>query len=382
MKILLVGVSTRSIAESAVRSGYEITAIDAFGDYDLKALCESYSLRRDFQIPFSASGLFTASRQLSFDAVAYTSNLENHPEVVQRFARHAKVLGNTAEVLRSVRTWSSLSDVLNRSGCRVPEAIYHSNGRRTDPERQWLRKPVNSGGGHGIVFALGARSAGRGYLLQEYIPGLSCSASFVANQRDAVVIGLAEQLIGRTEFGANGFRYCGNILPLETARNRYAGTKILEQVQRIATLITREFGLAGVNGFDFILADDQVCLIEVNPRYSASMELIEKAYGLSIFDLHVQAIMQGRLPDFDLDHRMRQFEQRSYGKAILYAEKEGLAPDTQDWVQSELRDVPFPGESLAEGKPICTILAAGESQADCLARLIHRAQAIKGEIYA
>jgi predicted ATP-grasp superfamily ATP-dependent carboligase len=382
VKILLVGVSTRSIAESAVRSGYEITAIDAFGDYDLKALCESYSLRRDFQIPFSASGLFTASRQLSFDAVAYTSNLENHPEVVQRFARHAKVLGNTAEVLRSVRTWSSLSDVLNRSGCRVPEAIYHSNGRRIDPERQWLRKPLNSGGGHGIVFALGARSAGRGYLLQEYIPGLSCSASFVANQRDAVVIGLAEQLIGRTEFGANGFRYCGNILPLETARNRYAGTKILEQVQRIATLITREFGLAGVNGFDFILADDQVCLIEVNPRYSASMELIEKAYGLPIFDLHVQAIMQGRLPDFDLDHRMRQFEQRSYGKAILYAEKEGLAPDTQDWVQSELRDVPFPGESLAEGKPICTILAAGESQADCLARLIHRAQAIKGEIYA
>lgn len=382
MKILLVGVSTRSLAESAVRSGYETAAIDAFGDYDLKALCESYSLRRDFQIPFSASGLFTASRKLSFDAVVYTSNLENHPEVVQRFARRGMVLGNTAQVLSSVRTWSSLYDSLNRSGFRVPETIYHDNGRQANPERQWLRKPVHSGGGHGIMFAPNARSARRGYLLQEYIPGLSCSASFVANQREAVVIGLTEQLVGLPEFGADGFRYCGNILPLETVRNRQNGASLLEQVQRIASLITREFGLVGVNGFDFILADGQVCLTEVNPRYSASMELIERAYDLSIFDLHVQAVMQGRLPEFDLDQRMRQIEKRSYGKAILYAEKDSLATDTRDWVQSELRDVPYPGESLEEGKPVCTILAAGESRADCLTRLIHRAKAIKGEIYA
>ena len=382
MKILLVGVSTRSIAESANHSGYEIAAVDAFGDYDLKTLCESYSLHRDFQIPFSASGLFTASRRLSFDAVAYTSNLENHPEIVQRFARRAKVLGNTAQVLRSVRTWSSLSDTLGRSGFRIPDTIYHGNGRQSGPRQQWLRKPIKSGGGHGIAFAQPGRSAGRGYMLQEYVPGLSCSASFVANQQEAVVIGLTEQLVGSSEFGADGFRYCGNILPLETVQNRDEAANILEQVQRIANLITREFGLAGVNGFDFVLADGQVWLTEVNPRYSASMELIEKAYNLSIFDLHVQAILQNRLPDFDLDHRLHQIGQRSYGKAILYAEKEGRAPDTRDWVQSEIRDVPFPGENLAEGKPICTILAAGESNADCLARLIHRAKAIKGEIYA
>jgi predicted ATP-grasp superfamily ATP-dependent carboligase len=188
--------------------------------------------------------------------------------------------------------------------------------------------------------------------------------------------------VGRSEFGAEGFRYCGNILPLETAHGLENGANILRQVQRIASLITREFGLLGVNGFDFILADGQVCLTEVNPRYSASMELIEKAYGLSIFDLHMQAVMQGRLPEFNLGHRMRQVKQRSYGKAILYAEKDGKAPDTRNWAQSELRDVPFPGESLAEGKPICTILTAGESRADCFARLVQRAKAIKGEIYA
>ena len=381
MKILLVGVSTRSLAESAVRGGYEIAAIDAFGDYDLKAICESYSLRRDFQTPFSASALFAASSQLSFEAVAYTSNLENHPEVVQRFAHCSKVFGNTAQVLRKVRNWSTLSDVLKRSGFEVPETIYHGNGRQANQRRQWLRKPVHSGGGHGITFTPDLRPA-RGYLLQEYIPGISCSASFVANRREAVVIGLTEQLVGRTEFGANGFRYCGNILPLETAFVLEDDADILEQVQRIASLMTREFELIGVNGFDFILADGQVYLTEVNPRYSASMELIEKAYGLSIFDLHVQAVTQGRLPEFDLELRMHQVEQCSFGKAILYAEKDGQAPDTQDWVQSGIHDVPFPDEELTAGKPVCTLLAAGESRDDCFTRLVNRAKEIKGEIYA
>ncbi len=382
MKILLVGVSTRSIAESAVRSGYEVVAIDAFADYDLKTLCECYSLSKDFLLPYSPAGLFTASHKLKYGAIAYTSNLENYPEIVQRFARQAIVLGNPARVLRNVRNWSSLYEILSRSGFRVPETIDHRNGRQSDPTRKWLQKPVRSGGGHGISFVSADRQTRKGYLFQEYIPGLSCSASFVANGQDAVVIGLAEQLVGLSEFGASGFRYCGNILPLEAFHRRSEGLAVLEQVQLIADTLTREFGLVGVNGFDFILSDGQIYVTEVNPRYSASMELIEKAYSLSIFDLHVNAIQEGRLPDFHLDHQIGQVEQRSFGKAILFAERDGTAPDTNHWLQSEIRDIPFSGENLAEGKPICTILAADNSNADCLAALINRAQAIKGEIYA
>lgn len=382
MKVLVVGVSTRSIAESAVRSGYQVVAVDAFGDYDLKALCDSYSLRRDFEIPFSAAGLYSASRRLTFDAVAYTSNLENHPEVVRRFARRTPILGNSPEVLKRVRTWASLFAVLNQAGYMVPETIFHGNGRRADPDRQWLRKPVRSGGGHGITFTQSNRPASRGYLFQEYVPGLICSAAFVANQKDAVVIGVTEQLVGRSEFGTNGFRYCGNILPLEAARSPDSGEDILVQVQQIAALISREFALTGVNGFDFILTDGRVCLTEVNPRYSASMELVERAYGLSIFDLHVKAVTQGALPDFNLIHAVGQPGQESYGKAILYAKADGLAPDTQSWLQHDIHDVPFPGESLVEGKPICTLLAAGGSRDKCFAHLVDRAKAITGEIYA
>ena len=58
MKILLIGVSARGLAESAVNSGYSVIALDAFGDLDLQGFCESHALLRDFGIPYSAAGLY------------------------------------------------------------------------------------------------------------------------------------------------------------------------------------------------------------------------------------------------------------------------------------------------------------------------------------
>jgi predicted ATP-grasp superfamily ATP-dependent carboligase len=427
MRVLITGISTRAIAESAVRSGYQVVALDAFGDLDLQALSECYSLRRDFHAPFSAVALFVASRRLAFDAVAYTSNLENHPAVVRRFARRHRVLGNPAEVLTRVRHWPALFAVLAQAGFRVPETIYDGDGgirdrgiRKSggfrapetiydgdsplaDPARVWLRKPIRSGGGHSITFWRGAMSAdpgaglipplGGGFMLQEYVPGAACSASFVANGRECVVVGLTEQLIGQPEFGARGFRYCGNLLPLDAAHDPVAGRAVLDQVQRIAALVTREFGLVGVTGFDFVLyksphpqplsqgeREEEVCLIEVNPRYSASMELIERAYGLPVFDLHVRAVLHGELPEFDLAARLA--DGPFHGKAILYAERDAVAPDTRSWLERGIRDVPFPGESLVQGGPICTVLACEPTRDACFARLVAQAEALKGEIYA
>jgi predicted ATP-grasp superfamily ATP-dependent carboligase len=457
-RILIAGISTRAIAESARAAGYDFLTLDYFGDYDQKQLCENYSLKRDFDLPFGATALYQASRRLSFDALAYTSNLENHPEVVARFVEHppqgtadleargGRLLGNPPAVLRRVRHWPTFFGFLREQGIVTPGVIFDDQDEnvmlsgltgqrplqresseasftsfrtgsptgigdpslearrnalrpldplRACPERsegvtsegffsrarRWLRKPVRSGGGHDVTFWPADRPAGAGFMLQEYIPGQSCSISFVANGRACVVLGLTEQLIGRPEFGAAEFRYCGNILPLAQT---VAGLKsqvsgLLVQLQQIATALTREFGLVGVNGVDFVLSDDgQVYPLEVNPRYSASMELIEWAYGLSIFDLHVRAIVQGELPEFDLTPRLA--DGPFFGKAILYAEQDGVAPDTRDWPARCIRDVPWPDETLTAGGPICTVLATGLTRADCYAGLTTQAEWVKDRV--
>ena len=380
MKILIIGVSTRAIAESAVRSGYQIAALDAFGDMDSKRLGECYSLKRDFHTSFSAAALYAASRQLAFDAVVYTSNLENHPKVVQSLAGSHPVIGNSAETLARVRHWPTLFTTLAGAGFRVPQMVYDGDGRPVDPARKWLRKPIRGGGGHGITFWRDGAPSGPGFMLQEHISGVACSASFIANGRECVVVGLTEQLIGLPEFGAHDFRYCGNLLPLEAVRTPSAGRAILRQVQRMAALITREFGLVGANGMDFVLSDGEVCLLEINPRYSASMELIERAYGLPIFDLHVRSVLDGELPEFDLTARLA--EGSFHAKSILFAERDAVTPDTTRWLESGIRDVPLQGERLAHGAPICTVLAHEATRDACFAALVARAKALKGEIYA
>ena len=380
MRILIVGVSTRSMAQSAKAAGYDLVTIDYFGDYDQKSWCENFSLKRDLNLPFGAAQLYDASRNLQYDAVAYTSNLENHPEVVKRFEnagaesqRH--LLGNTAEVLSRVRHAPTLFGFLQRQGVSVPETRYEGRLPPAGDGRRWLRKPVHSGGGHDIEFLTEGRSIGRGFICQEYLPGIAASASFVANGEECVVLGLTEQIIGRPEFGARHFRYCGNILPLTEEREA-----VLAQVQDITAHLTREFGLVGVNGLDFVIKQGRVFPVEVNPRYSASMELIEWAYDLSIFDLHVESIEHRTLPHFRLNARSA--DQKFYGKAILYAAQDGTAPDTRDWLQRNIRDIPFPGETLTADSPVCTILSSGDTRTECFSRLTAQATAIKGEIYA
>ena len=121
MKILVVGISVRAMVASAIRSGYKVLALDAFGDRDLKALAEAYALHRDFNVRYSPHALCEASRKFSYDAVAYTSNLENYPRIIQRLAGRRQVMGNSPQAVAAVRHWAELFDRLKRAGFPVPE---------------------------------------------------------------------------------------------------------------------------------------------------------------------------------------------------------------------------------------------------------------------
>ena len=77
-----------------------------------------------------------------------------------------------------------------------------------------------------------------------------------------------------------------------------ADARLLDRATLLAQEVTRAFGLVGVNGVDFIARRGVPYAIEVNPRYTAAMELVERAYGLSVFDLHARAC-RGALPAAD-----------------------------------------------------------------------------------
>jgi len=389
MRILVVGISVRAMVESAVRSGYQVVALDAFGDQDLKELTESYALHHDFHTAYSPGALYKAGQTLSFDAITYTSNLENHPDILARFGDSRRIIGNVPQVVTSVRNWAALFESLKHAGFTVPETIFTGEVRPAGSRCRWLLKPMLSGGGHGIRYynpeiqylpANENRFCVPGFMLQEYIPGRPCSASFIANANECAVLGICEQLIGEHSLGSRGFRYCGNLLPVPEAIDPGSGNIILDKVRRLAEFLTKKYELIGLNGFDFILRGDQIYLIEVNPRYSASMEIIEIAYELPVFHLHTQSILYGNLPEFDLETELN--KGKFYGKSYLYAEKDVTAPDTGGWYERGIRDIPESGEKIRKGGPVCTILAGNPSGEETLSEMIRQAQDIKEEMYA
>lgn len=383
MKILIIGFSTRAIAESAKQCGYPFLTVDYFGDYDQKLIAENFSLLRDGLTEFSPQGLLAVSKKFNFDAVVYTSNLDNYPALIAELSGDHLILGNSPETLAGVRDWHRLKLSLERAGIRTPTSLFSPPEHMAD-DRKWLRKPIKSGGGRKIEFWAPGDGLGEEEYLQEFKTGICCSAALIANGEDCSVIGLSEQLVGLAEFGARGFCYVGNIFPLrftgdENGRNL---KNVWEQVAYIAKVITREFSLKGLNSLDFILDSAyQVHLLEVNPRYSGSMELMEWAYGVKLFQWHLESF-QGHLPTYPVQFTLTHSQQDFFAKAILYAEKNIMIPDTHNWVKKGIKDIPFAGDVILEGSPICTVFSTGNSRKECFDALFVRGLEVKNELYS
>ena len=84
--VLIAGLSTRAVADSAVRAGFAVTTIDAFADLDLHPAVRGVSLPRDFGLGFSAQAAACAASDLPGEVAAYASNFENDPDAVRTLA--------------------------------------------------------------------------------------------------------------------------------------------------------------------------------------------------------------------------------------------------------------------------------------------------------
>ena len=383
-RVLVVGFSTRAIGESAARAGFTVASLDAFGDIDQRA-CPAIAAGRDLGLAYDPVAIARAARTIPAHAVAYVASFENHPDAVALLSRGRTLLGNTAAVLRRARDPLHIARVLRAHGfaapdvrLQVPPSPPSVRGRPPAPRRRWLVKPLASGGGHGSETGRATRSLRRTEYLQQHIRGEAGSLVFASDARSSIPFAVSHQLIGEPEFGASGFRYCGSILAMRPAATFARGDALVDAAGAIADTLARELHLVGVNGFDFIARDGVPFVTEVNPRYTASMELAERAFELPVFGAHVDAC-SGRLPRFDLAVAERGAP--VVGKAVLFARRTVTLPNTSAWLErDDVRDIPHPGERIMRGSPICTIFARGGTVAACRAALVRRARKLYDEI--
>jgi len=380
-EVILAGISVRAPAQSAWRTGYAVYAVDAFGDRDLAACARAtLGLVRDLTAPYSARAAAEAALRWNrpVAGVAYGSGFENHPEAVAMLARGRPLWGNGPDVLSRVRDPLRLGRVVRQLG--FPALAVRASPPAL-PTQAWLRKPRRSGGGQGIAIWEGG-PVPRDQVLQERIEGVPGSVSFMADGRRAAVLGLSEQLVGDPVFGAAGYRYCGSLIAPDGPALFDRQETVWSGAAALASALTAEFGLVGLNGLDFIARDGVPYALEVNPRYSASMELFERAGGPPLFGAHVAAC-RGEL---GATTGVR-FSSRpgALGKAIVFARGDVTIPQqvSDDWLaDAAVADVPHPGERVGRGHPICTIFAQAADPASCRRALAGKAAGIYAAVEA
>jgi predicted ATP-grasp superfamily ATP-dependent carboligase len=185
-----------------------------------------------------------------------------------------------------------------------------------------------------------------------------------------VPLGISRQLVGERAFGAHGYRYCGSIL---AENDDWAETEFVSRSCDLARALVEEFDLVGVNGIDFVARNGLPYAIEVNPRWCASMELVERVHEISVFGMHADACGAGALPEFDFTRSRRPFG--AVGKAVVFATRNIMVGDTRSWLDdATVQDVPRPGERIGVGQPICTVFAHGRDAETCRIALVQRAE--------
>jgi uncharacterized protein len=296
----------------------DVIAFDLFGDLDLRA--DRVVKRR------SLTALVDAAMEEEPGEVIYGASFENHPKLVERLAERHRLLGNPPEVVRAVRDPVKLGAALD----------WYPRTTFTPPTSgRWLRKPLRGGGGIRVrEWRGGALPAGT--YLQERIDGVPCSVAAVGDGKDVQVLGITEQLLGERAFGVRGHRWCGNLVPPRAPVP-------IDQAQAICSRLAAAFGLRGPFGVDFVWDGERAWTVEVNPRTTASFEVIEPV--------------------------------RAAGKAVLFA-TEDLVVDSEGWLERGVRDVPHPGERIAKGRPICTVVTTAATPDEALTALEDEAAAL------
>ena len=372
--LLILGASARAAAASVRRAGLDPFAIDLFADADTEKICPVWTCPPD-RYP---EGLFELARKAPPGPWMFTGGLENYPELVGALAAERELWGNGPEVLRKVRDpreltravclWQSEFAVTAFPGEDLPGGI-----------GSWLRKPLRGAGGTGVRHAspedFAATDGPPSHYLQEFIPGRSGSVvARPTSDRGAEVVGWTHQLVGESWLHARAFQFCGSITCRSAGRT--------EQHELLVWWLQIYFkpALTGIWGLDFIDRDGP-WVVELNPRYTASVEVIEFATGRS-FVGRAESSSPTVTPKVGLEDSA--YPPKIVGKAIYFAPHrltfpgsgpwdDSLAHAADVWRRPDYADIPHPGDNIGPGHPVLTILAEAATEADCLRRLQQRA---------
>ncbi|MFX0045384.1 MAG: ATP-grasp domain-containing protein [Candidatus Hermodarchaeota archaeon] len=391
--VAVVGFNARPLALSAKRAGADVIVSDYWGDEDLPACCSrsvavltpkpGQRQRELLEEPLSVTlvgNLLDEIKDAHVDHVFVGSGFDDNTEALKTLENRFPITGNNSSVMRESRDFGTLGKLAIDHDLMFPrryvaKSVSESLDLCEDMGYPCVVRPPRSGGGRGITLVTNPAEAEvaswriefdetvEEVVVQEYVRGIDASCSVLSSGDSAKALSVQGQLIGVPSAGRNcDFVYSGNYMPLTMSES------VRSQIEEASEQICESLRLAGSNGLDFVVdGDGRIWLMEVNPRFQGTLEMLEYAGNMSVTTLHTLAC------DGELPRSSPMFE--SAVRLVVFARKNGTAPNLSRY-QTTVDRTPK-GVRVKRGDPVCSIIESGGSLHSCYGRAIDVAKSIQ-----
>ena len=351
-RVLVAGFATRHVATSAHNAGYEVHSVDSFCDLDLAAVTESRT--RFTELSELQGAVEDVCRRMHFDIIAATSCAES----LDLSSVGQKICGSDPKVAAYFLDKKNIQDFFEKNGIPCPKIL----PKGVCPA---MIKPCSGAGGWRNKRAENARDEeewcslweNEPYIRQELVEGVPCSVSCISDGKKAVAVSFNEQLL-RGGSGERAYGFSGAVTPFKHP--------LESEIVRCAERAVALSGCVGSVGVDFVAAADRFWAIEINPRFQATMDVVEKACGINLFQAHVDA-SRGILPHA-YTGEYRQYAARK----VIFADRDMTVKDDLlkcGDVAAGIADIPAPGTVIEEGGAVLSVYGEGASRAEALESL-------------
>ena len=360
-KLLLIGIDTRSMLNSALKLDYEIFSTSYFSTSDTPQIRNQKIILNEsedkscgsFEDQFSSKMLLEISKDY-IDEVDHIIPISGvSPSDFSKKDRK-KILGTSdvENIEDKFRFYKNIKDEfltpMTFSITDIDEAFEINENYE---EIQFILKPVKGSGGYDINLLENERDIQLNddeFILQEYVDGISLSSSLLTTKREVKTI-MNTRLLTEHDFGiTNSFVYIGNILPL-TSKSIMAEVgninEINEDMNNITEKLASNFNLIGSNGVDYILNENGLYVIEINPRLQGTFECVEMSLDINMLDAHIKAC-QGNLIEVPKP-KCYSYKKIIYSPTRMKYEKIDL---------DNIYDLPHIGSITEKSQPLLTII--------------------------
>jgi predicted ATP-grasp superfamily ATP-dependent carboligase len=142
-------------------------------------------------------------------------------------------------------------------------------------------------------------------------------------------------------------------------------------MEALAEELVLEFKLLGSNGVDFLVTETGPVVLEINPRFQGSLDTVEKAMDINLFEAHV-GCFRGELPDKP--------EAKCFAaRGIVYSDRElFIDRELMDIILREKgADIPSEGTYIEPDWPITSLFSCTPTREEAILSLKGGAKRIK-----